>query len=336
MNSIKTLFLTAAICLSSIAVISEAGSLQGEDAPEFQGAVRAWLDGDDLRALQDLSEQAQQGNAAAQILLASIASRSSFHSHVTADMDRKERIELLRKSGGLSGKTWLTEAQNSEPLALALLQASRIGEKAPAIAALVELGEPQTAMIAAQSMLLNGKAGELISVLQGLDGKLPKEADVLLVWALFQASQGSANRYAGSARVAGTLSGDERFLESELAWGAFTPRELVENSDVREAATRLSGEIEAWTPIRNFCSEHCSGEVSVCTATGATLLSSPFTPRSPLQGLISNERYWASERIEGDVVRSIVDLRQWNSDLGVTYNHCFMSNMQKLQHQHLP
>ncbi len=336
MISIKLVFMSALLCLSPIVALSDTLSLQGEDAPEFKEAVQAWLNGDDLAALHYLSEQAQQGNPAAQILLASIASQSRFHSHVTSDLERKERIALLRKPGGLSGKSWVTEAQNSEPLALALLQASKIGEKAPAIAALVELGEPQTAIIAAQSMLLNGEAEDLISVLQGLDGKLPKEADVLLVWALFQATQGTANRYAGSARVAGTLSGDERFLASELAWGAFTPRELVENPKVRDAATRMSGEIVAWTPIRDLCNNHCPDEVSACTATGAALLSSPFTPRSPLQSLITNEEYWASKRIEGDVVRSIVDLRHWDADTGVTYNHCFMSNIQKLQQRHMP
>ncbi|MCX8954030.1 hypothetical protein OU790_11345, partial [Ruegeria sp. NA] len=93
--SIKSIFVSALLCLSPIVAFSEVPSLQGQDAPEFIEAVQAWLDGEDLAALRSLSDQAQNGNAAAQILLANIASRSSFHAHVTSEMGRKDRIALL-------------------------------------------------------------------------------------------------------------------------------------------------------------------------------------------------------------------------------------------------
>ncbi len=318
-------------------VVSDVPSLQGEDAPEFMEAVQAWSDGEDLAALQSLSEQAQQGNAAAQILLASIASRSSFHVHVTSEMDRKERIALLRKPGGLSGKSWLTEAQNSEPLALALLQVAKFENKAPAIAVLVELGEPITAMLAAQSMLHGGEGADLVDVLQGLDHKLPEEASIFLYWALYlQKYSSDGSNHGGSASLAWLNTGDDRFMSSELAWGIFSPRELISDSDVREAATKLSPEIVAWTPIRNFCNNFCADEVPDCTITAAALLSSPYSPRSPLQSLITNEDYWSSDRIEGDVARSIIDIRDWEFDSEYSYNQCFTSNMRELQRAHWP
>ncbi|SMO77045.1 hypothetical protein [Ruegeria faecimaris] len=331
MVSIKTFFFSIAVCLSPIAALSDSGSLQGEDVPEFNEAVQAWLDGDDLVALQNLAGQAQQGNTAAQILLASIASGSKYHSHVTTDMERKERIALLRKPGGLSGKSWLTEAQNSEALALALLQASKIGEKAPAIATLIELGEPQTAIIAAQSMLLNGEAEELVSVLQGLDDKLPEEADVLLAWALFQASQGSDSPYAGSASVPRTLTGNEHFRLSEFAWGHLSPRALVEDGEAREAAIKHSGNIRAWTPVRNFCEDQCPDSISECTATGGSYLTTPLSPRSPLESVISNEVYWASKRVTGDLARSTWEIIvEADSDAKVP-DACFKRSMKELQ-----
>lgn len=337
MISIKSVFMSALLCLSPFVVLSDTPSLQGEDAPEFKEAVQAWLDGKDLAALRSLSDQAQQGNSAAQILLASIASRSSFHAHVTSGMDRKERISLLRKPGGLSGKSWLTEAQNSEPLALALLQVGKFKEKAPAIAVLIELGEPITAMLAAQTMLHNGEGADLVEVLQGRDSKLPKESNIFLFWALHQQNQGlDGPNFGGSASLARILTGDDRFMPSELTWGIFTPRELLNDPDIREAALQFSSEITAWTPIRKFCSDYCADEESDCTVTAAALLSSPYSPRSPLQSLIANQNYWSSDRIEGDVARSIRDIRGWEFSAEYEYNQCFTSNMQALQRAHWP
>ncbi len=320
-----------------MAALSEAPPLQGEDAPEFKEAVQAWLDGEDLVALRSLSEQAQNGNPAAQILLANIASRSSFHAHVTSEIDRKDRIALLRKSGGLSGKSWLTDAQNSEPLALALLQVAKFENKAPAIAVLVELGEPVTAMLAAQSMLYDGEGADLVEVLQGLDHKLPQDASVFLFWALYlQKHNSEGSNLGGSASLAWLNTGDDRFLSSELAWGLYTPRELIGDAAIRERATKLSSEIAAWTPIRNFCSSYCGDEVADCTVTAAALLASPYSPRSPLQSLIANEDYWSSDRIEGDVARSIRDIRDVEFASEYTYNQCFTSNMRALQRAHWP
>ncbi len=331
MRSIMMLITVVTLGFSTLMVQAGSGQLRGQDEPAFTSAVQMWLNGDDLIALQSLSDLAKQGNSAAQILLASIASRSSFHVHVTANMDRKDRIALLRKPGGLSGKSWLTEAQSSEPLALALLQASRIGEKAPAISALVELGEPLTAMVAAQSMLLNGEGAELIRVLQGLDSLLPPEADILLGWALYQEKQTAKNRYAGSARIARVLTGDERFLLSELAWGQLRPIDLISNSDVQGKVIGLSGKVRAWTPVRKFCEQRCADTVDECTATGGVYTTSPLTPRSPLESVIPNEVYWASNRASGDLARSTLDLQRMAVSTKPVPDACYLREMRELQ-----
>lgn len=120
--------LIAATCSIFLAVPcrAEIPSISGSDVPEFTVAVESWLNGNDLEALEALPSLSRDGNPAAQIVLAGIATRGSFHSHVTSELDRAERIALLRVTGRLSGKSWLTIAENTEPLATALRQVTRI------------------------------------------------------------------------------------------------------------------------------------------------------------------------------------------------------------------
>ena len=137
---------TLLICFLAFPAFAQTRAISGQSAPAFQQALTAWLNGEDLPALEAFSELAKNNNAAAQILLARIARRPNMYAHVTVDMDRKEKIALLRKPGGLSGKSWLTEAQKREPLAAAFLKSERQGDKAAAMSTLFEHGEPQSAI----------------------------------------------------------------------------------------------------------------------------------------------------------------------------------------------
>ena len=315
----------------------DARDISGQGQPAFVEAVELWLNGSDLEALEALSTLAKSGNSAAQILLAQIASRGHMHGHVTADLPRKDRISLLRAPKGLSGKSWLAEAQNNEPLATALLQSREIGKKAAAIAALVEYGEPTAAMLAARSMLFQGEAAQLLDVLEGLDGKLPEEASVLLLWALYQNENSDSGRYVGSARVGTLVLGDELFQKYELAWTAASPLALVEDPDLRANIIRLSDDVRSWTPIRTFCEANCKDSRQICTAVGASALSAagPFSLRSPAESLIPNDVYWSSARAEPDMVRQIPDVQSWSHWSDFTeINSCFFENMQAAQAQH--
>jgi len=312
----------------------EAQDVDGQTQQGFLEAAQVWLSGKDLEALELLSKLANDGNAAAQILLANIASRGNMHGHVTSDLSREERISLLRIPHGLSGKSWLTEAQNNEPVAAAMLQSTRIGEKAPAIAALIEYGEPTAALLAAQSMLFLGQATELLEVLQGLEGKLPDEASVLLLWALYQNQNSDNGGYSGSARVGTLVLGEAAFQKFELAWIAASPRVLVENETLRERVIDLSNDVRSWTPIKNFCERNCSESQQSCIAVGASALSAagPFSMRSPAESLISNDTYWSSARAEADLARQIRDVKSWNNWSQYTQlNACFFESMQATQ-----
>mmetsp|Transcript_7466 Transcript_7466/g.12643 ORF Transcript_7466/g.12643 Transcript_7466/m.12643 type:complete len:265 (-) Transcript_7466:1149-1943(-) len=260
-----------------------------------------------------------------------------MHVHVTSDLLRKDRIALLRIPKGLSGKSWLTEAQNTEPLAAALLQSGKIDEKAPAIAALIEYREPTAALLAAQSMLFQGEAAELLEVLEGLDEKLPEEASVLLLWALYQSENSDSGRYVGSARVGTLVLGEQSLRKYELAWTAASPRALVEDPDLRANVIRLSDDVRSWTPLRNFCEANCEDSRQSCTAVGASALSAagPFSLRSPAESLIPNDVYWSSARVEADLVRQIRDIKSWYNWTDFTeINSCFFENLQAAQAIH--
>lgn len=315
----------------------EARDISGQEQPPFNEAVQLWLDGSDLEALEAFSSLAKSGNTAAQILLAQIALRGHMHVHVTSNLPRKDRISLLRIPKGLSGRSWLTEAQHNEPLAAAMLQSGKIGEKAAAIVALIDYGEPTAALLAAQSMLFQGESAELLEVLGGLDEKLPEEASVLLLWALYQSENSDSGRYVGSARVGTLVLGEELFQKHELAWTAASPLALVEDPDLRANVIRLSDDVRSWTPIQNFCEANCADSRQSCTAVGASALSAagPFSTRSPAESLIPNDVYWSSARVEADLVRQIREVKSWRNWTDFTeINTCFFENVQAAQARH--
>lgn len=313
-----------------------AREIAGQTQPAFTEAVEAWLNGRDLEALKSLSALAKDGNVAAQILLASIASRAQLHSHVTSGLSREDRISLLRIPQGLSGKSWLTEAQKSEPLATALLQSAKIGQKAPAIAALFEYGEPTSALLAAQSMLFQGNATELLEVLEGLDGKLPEEASVLLLWALHQRENSETARYSGSPHIGTSVLSEEAFRKFELAFHPASRQSLIEDPVLRVRVFALSGDVTSWTPIKNFCEANCPLSLRSCTAVAASASTAgPFFMRSPAESLIPNDVYWSSIRVEADLARQIYDEQSWRHTNEFTQlNPCFFESMQGAQAKH--
>lgn len=323
----------AVLVLSSLPLgTAEARDIAGQHDPKFTQAVQKWLDGNDLDALKSLSGLSKNGNTAAQILLASIASRSHMHQHVTSDLTRSERISLLRVPRGLSGRSWLTEAQATEPLATAILQSAKIGERAGPIAALIEYGEPTRAMLAGQMLLSRGDPAELLDVLEGLDHKLPEEASILLLWALYYGE--TVGGSSGPSRASTIISASEDLQKHELAWTSVSPRVLVEDPEKRARAIALSVDVRSWTPITNFCEANCLDSKKSCVAVGASALKAAglFPMPSPAESIIPNDVYWSSPRAEADLARQIIDVRRWDSwkDF-VQIDACFFESMRAAQ-----
>ena len=82
----------------------------GHEDPEFAEALDAWLRGNDLAPLQQMSDLARGGNTAAQILLALIDKTAALPGPELSGLSRADRIALLRAEGGISGQNWMHAA----------------------------------------------------------------------------------------------------------------------------------------------------------------------------------------------------------------------------------
>ncbi|MEX0283374.1 MAG: hypothetical protein AB3N23_02070 [Paracoccaceae bacterium] len=315
---------------------SYADEIEGANDPVFAQAVQTWLNGEDLTALKTLAQLSHDGNPAAQILLAEIASRGHLHTHTTYMMARKDRVALLRFPMGVSGRSWLTFAQQREPLARALLQSRQTDAQAASIAALVELGEPMAALRVGWHMLAREEAPALLNVMAGIEAGLPEQATLLLGTAhdQFQALYGPSNMMAPSNRP--TLEDDVHWRLGLVAFPP-TPLSLVENEASRERAMALSDDVVAWTPIRRFCEAHCADSMQTCTTVGAAALlsASPYLLSSPSERLIPNDTYWSSPRMTADLARQTENVRSWPEDSRFRQiDSCYFASMADAQKQH--
>lgn len=281
-------------------------SVPGQTDAMYQTAVELWLSGaDDLPALQSLSELANDGNTAAQILLAEIASQSHLIAAATADLPRAERIALLRQPGGLSGRSWLEAAAEVSPLAAALRDSAIREERADAIGPLFEFGETAIATRAIFTLVSNGE-GQAVAKMLTSGIHMPPEAS-FFVAQLAQNGMLGAEAYPGSARMPRTGSGLPPTIA--LAWGPIPTRTLLENPEARAFAINYSKDVPAWRPMVNLCETYCPDEVAECSAVGAAELyaANTFPFASPSQALIPDDVYWSSGRIDDDVLTILLE-----------------------------
>lgn len=334
MHWYRFICLLIAIAMTAIAPPVQSSEISGSETEAFTNAVETWLAGDDLAALRSLAQLSREGNTAAQILLASIGKRGLLHSHVTANLSRKERIELLRIPQGLSGKSWLTEAQKTEPLAVALLQSARIGEKGPAIGVLLDSGEPTLALLETLSMLQNGNATELLQILEDRQKQLPEESIVILVWTLQSVAIENNGRYVGSGNIPIPIEKDARFIQHGLLWSTPRPKDLVENAELQKMVSDTAESVKHWTPLKAFCEANCGSSVPTCMMVAAAALSpaGAFPMRSPIESLIPHSVYWNSPRVTADLARQSDDVKRWSDwEELVQLDACYFEHMGRAQ-----
>ena len=117
-------------------------------AAPLDDAISLWLDDNDADALPMLSELASSGDADAQLLLGQIEAilPPGAGSEFMAGLSRRERIDLLRSPGGLSGKSWLrVRADEGDTLAAALLASRLPDADMDVVRALLDAGEREAA-----------------------------------------------------------------------------------------------------------------------------------------------------------------------------------------------
>lgn len=109
-------FLMSCACLWW-SMAAQATPLAGQNDPAFQAALQAWLADNEADAIPQLAELAQQGQAAAQILLAIIDKAPEMQGPWLSMLPAAQRNSLMRAPGGVSGLSWMHTAAQSEPLA---------------------------------------------------------------------------------------------------------------------------------------------------------------------------------------------------------------------------
>ncbi len=283
--------------------------IAGQSDLAFTDAVGLWLQGEDAEALAALSALSNVGNTAAQVFLGRIEPLPYFHAHVTADMERKDRIALLRRDGGLSGKNWLAVAAETDPLAAALLDSRDVTARAAAVPALAEAGEVRALLriFIGEMSAGNGAAmmdamldprvrphvGELArQTLADLHttaaGMPPVTADQLAAW---------------TAQLAEVPPTDADRLIAALNFA-----DLYSNSSLRSFA---SGQVFASAPVVrplvSVCEALCPDQVPGCAmvlgAASQTMGGATMATLSPVETLLPSATYQNAPRFQADILR---------------------------------
>lgn len=272
-----------------------AQDIPGAQADAFTVAVDDWLAGaDDLAALGALSVLANDGNRAAQILLSRIETRPLTHAHVTQDLERKDRIALLRSPGGLSGKSWMTQAATDTPLAAAFVALRDQTARADGARALMDLGEIDAALLPLQDQLNYGEFDLVIALLD--HPALPDHVGVLRSYA-----------YRAKAAAVGSDVPVIGFpLAYELEWNIAAALD-DDRTGVRAEALPIIPEVTALAPFAALCADICPDTAPTCTYAVAFggLSTSAVAITSPTETLIATETYQSSARFRGDLTRLI-------------------------------
>jgi hypothetical protein len=159
--------------IRALAVLLVLAGPAGADG--LDDAVAAWIAADDATAMPALKSLAEAGDSRAMLFLGAIEPRPMVTDYMLG-LDRRTRNALLRRPGGLSGKSWLDLIPSDDPqrpFADALM-AARAGDPTP----LLSLGQTGAAVQPLLRMF-NEVPGRLAS----LSRDAPLSADLAgLVW----------------------------------------------------------------------------------------------------------------------------------------------------------
>lgn len=311
--------------------VSSALDLPGSGDPEFRVLVDAWLDDDDAKSLPGLSALALQGNVAARLLLSRIETTDSGPSEFVKRLSRAERAALFRPAGsGPFRPSWLAfESERGNDVASALLQATSLGINIEAVQRLQEMGEHEATGHLVRKIAVDGSQAQR----EQLAAMLPPDSEwspYLRAFLRMEAQDGgdglpaveNSSGWTALQTILGTVSDVE-------------PTTVALNSDAESLAAmafvdtgfqaggqslgfgpgnRYFLDVAHWVtqstqgfPVANFCGRVCSAEeVSACANTSLGIIGGYYEIvrfDSPLQSIISQQRFLSSERAIGAVSR---------------------------------
>lgn len=300
---------------------AQAGDLDGSSDPAFEAAVEVWLDDNDPDSLPMLAGLAAEGNIAARLLLSRIAATDQAPSDFIEGLARKERVELFRSDSGngLFRPTWLkTETEAGNHLAAALLDSTALVVNLDAIRTLYDIGEPEAAYDLIREAAGNGSQENKAALAEFLS-----EGSELLpyVLALRDPVAASSPGHAALRQIVGTaeLSGNGTDTAAAANFVEYGYQTGVQNTDF-EFTNEYFDDLASWietapsaAPIANLCNRYCpAGEFPACAVTTFGVVGGYYKAikfDSPMETLIEQSRYAASERAAGMVLRRIAFAR---------------------------
>ena len=293
--------------------------VKGTEDPAFQEAVDLWLTGDDANALYAMADLARTDVPAAQVFLGQIENRTWLHAHVTRQMERKERIALMRNPQGLSGRSWLLEAAETTPHVRLLLDSKGPVDGIALGQALATAGETQLALD--HIMRFANASGDWVGAVQ-----LALHPDLTMYTSGFvqttirhfpsYAEAGTVDlndpRLADISAGLGAMQSDDTAGELMWLWSGDVQSILDDPVQLRTAGSFLINDPRV-APITDLIRDACGDDAA--TAIAAIQFSKAGEPIfdlmfSPVPTAISNERYVTSARFVDDMKRQLSFVRQ--------------------------
>ncbi len=303
-------------------------------AAPLDDAISLWLDDNDADALPMLSELASSGDADAQLLLGQIEATlpPGAGSEFMTGLSRRERIDLLRSPGGLSGKSWLrVRADEGDTLAAALLASRLPDADMDVVRALLDAGEREAAEKLAWEIFDRGRWNDIFALAP--DDPLLEQLDFVLWMRAYFASppMGDHWKWLDTTPATGRSGGmmmislvapvlaphlrpSEQMREYSIAQRGF-PAELVASGNLPRAAAVMGGQLVGdanLATVEAYCEQICPGEGGLCAMQVITQVGGADNIKaadSPLERLIAQDRFMTSARAVGQ-------LRRWMGTIG--------------------
>jgi hypothetical protein len=304
-------------CLAFFAMAgSQANALSGAEDPALQAALEIWLQDNDADSLPVFASLAAEGNIAARLLLSRIEMIDQAPGDYLTGLSRKERVELFRSSSGkgLFRPTWLkSESESGNRIATLLLESANTVVNLDAIRALYELGEPQAAYDLIREVAGTGTPQQK----QELAAFLPRDSELMPYLRALQDPQ--AGLTPGYAALQGSLDGNELqgpeadtlaaayFLEYGYQTGIQTSEFERTNYYYDDLANWIES-APATAPIATLCRRYCSEDTGNCVISVLGLVGGYYKAikfDSPLETLVEQSRYQASDRAIGMMLRRV-------------------------------
>jgi hypothetical protein len=335
--------------------------IDGSDDPKFEKAVEAWLNDDDPGSLPILSKLAMEGNNAAQYLLGQIERTTHFSAETpyTRTMDRKQRIALFRSPGGLAGTSWVSVLKDdNEELATVLISLKDPQYDKEQLAALIRMGEKQTAMKELIRRMGMGEYSTIIDLYENnqldagnraygwysylLDKNKTKSKSAAMLknfnndfnksgidsalmarWA-YRYLNPKTDKLKKMDRYGQALNGPSLMYQRKK-WAA------AEITAFQDWLANNASSTENLTLPYIFCRQECPESIGKCM-TGVLAMTNGYenlrTFQSPLENLIPNNEYLVSERAKSSLFRRMKWQRtQWDLNKRYGISNCLANTL---------